>query len=88
MSNKQQKLKWPLHKIVEVEWADASAFSGWRDISVYVKHTAANCKSCGYLLQKTKTTITIALSQCDNDDLDQAICIPLAWIKKITVIRK
>lgn len=58
------------------------------DISVYEAHTTANCKTVGYLLKNTREEITVVLSQCDNEDLNQCITIPKAWVRKIKVLRR
>ena len=81
-------MAFPLNKIMEVHWQDANGLSGWKDISVYNEHQTANCKTVGYLLKRTSKTITLALSQCDNADINSAIIIPLAWTTKIRILRR
>lgn len=76
-----------LSKVVEVEWYDANGLSRWHDIKDYINHDVLLCKTAGYLLKRTNKAITIVLTQADNADLNQAMCIPIGWIKRYRVLR-
>ena len=79
--------KFPLPKLVEVEWLDACGSGGWKDISVYNSLTPMPCKTAGYLLKRNKAEITIALTQSQDKDINQCICIPTGWITKIRKLK-
>lgn len=79
--------KFPLSKMVEVEWHDACGSAGWKDIAEYNNLVPMKCRTVGYLLKQSKKEITIALTQAVNHDLNQSICIPAAWVTKIRKLR-
>ena len=81
------KPKFPLSKIVEVEWVDACGQAGWRDIAVYNDLIPAACKTAGYLLKRSKNEIILSLTQNDQHDLNQCICIPASWIVKVRKLK-
>lgn len=48
------------HKIVEVEWLDASHHSGWKDIIKAKKLKLLPCKTVGYLVGKSGEAVIVA----------------------------
>jgi hypothetical protein len=81
------KTKWPMNQILEVFWVDSCSRGRWDSLETYRKEQPALCRTCGYLVAKTKTYITIALSQGDmtamsNNVLD-SISIPRGCVTKI-----
>ena len=85
----EQKLKWPLTKVIEVSWWDANARSAWGSREEYMHHDIAPCLTVGYLLKQTKKSVTVVMTQgADFDDVNQAISIPMNWVEKIKVLRK
>lgn len=84
---KKKKNNFVLDSLVEVEWHDACGKSNWCDISEYEDHAPILCKTAGYLVSKTTDKITIALTQAENQDVNQAISIPAGWIRKIRTLK-
>lgn len=80
-------MKYTLNKLVEVEWRDACGRSSWQDISDYLDLAPIQCKTAGYVLNKTEHFITIASTQSITSDINGAISIPVPWVKKIRTLK-
>ena len=78
---------YPLKHIVEVFWVDSAGRSRWDTLEAYKKERPALCKTCGYLLESTKSHVSVALSQGDSTTLRStvldAIVIPRGCVTKI-----
>lgn len=79
--------KFPLNKIVEVEWFDACGYGKWDGLKEYEELEPMPCKTAGYLLKKTKDKITILSTQSADEGGNGGISIPIPWIKKIRVLK-
>lgn len=69
-------------KIVQVEWIDAVADSGWED---KVKAQIDKCITVGFLIDETDEAICIA-STVSIDHNNARMHIPKAWIKNRKVL--
>ena len=78
-------IKWPLRKIIEIEWLDSNGQSRWAALSEYKKHTVADCKTIGYLLTQNKKEVVLMFTQspCNDGDGNGAMAIPRGCITKI-----
>lgn len=78
--------------IVEVEWLDSMAFPGWRDGNDVVERT--DCvddmrhRTCGYLVKKTQQYVAVGLSIGWTGTVGDAIQIPRAAVRSMTVLRE
>ena len=72
-------------KLVEVTWVDSAAHNGWHyGCNIY---EVCLCSTAGYLLQRDKKQIVVALSQSlDNDGVGDCISIPAVAVKKVVQI--
>ena len=84
----ESKTNFKLGKIVEVHWVDACARGGWDDPEFYEDLSPVQVRTAGYQLKRNKECITIASTESIDNSINQAISIPIAWCKKIKVIRK
>ena len=81
-------MSFKLDTIVEVEWNDANSRSSWSGLDVYLAHDVAKCRTVGYLLKKSKKSITLVMSQSEEDcDCNAAMSIPMPWVTKFRVVR-
>jgi hypothetical protein len=62
--------------LVEVAWTDCCTYSGWRDADEAIEYKIMQCKSVGYLLDKSPVMISIAQSLADNGEVAEVTCIP------------
>ena len=67
-------------KLVYIEWVDATTSDGWEKFDIH-QHGIDYCKSVGWLLHEDKQQIVMASTVSDNQT-NQRIAIPKAWIKK------
>ena len=83
------KSKWPLHKVVEIEWIDSMTNGGWRSIESYKGDPAlALCRTAGYLVEKTKDHITIMQNQSlRSGHVSDSMSIPMVAVKSIRVLK-
>ena len=75
------------HKVVLVEWIDSAGCSGWQEDPIT---TPLICQSVGFLVRKSKESITLALSFCDDNcskPYGDMIVIPRGCIKKKKVLK-
>ena len=70
--------------IVLVEWEDAAFTGGWHPKSV----TTSQCTTVGYLIEKTKVQVVVALNGCEDGGFGEAMAIPRTCIRSIRRIRK
>ncbi len=82
-----KQLKFPLNKIVEVEWSDACGYSKWDGLEEYEELAPMPCKTVGYLLTQTKTKVTVMSTQSEDRGGNGGLSIPTPWITKIRVLK-
>lgn len=81
------KSKW-MKELLEVHWHDACTTSLWRSRKDYLELAEpVHCRTVGYLLKKTKRSLTLIMTQGNNDDINGSMTIPRDWIQKITTLR-
>ena len=79
------------YKLVEVEWEDSATTIGWQSIKRGLKYTSSLCRTAGYLLQKNKSGVKIALSLGMDDgqgSMSEMMIIPKSAIRKITLLKR
>jgi len=75
-------------KIVEVEWEDACANSGYLDKEHWdTSHRPVLCKTVGHLYKKNSGMVLLASEKFEDGDLRYTHTIPRKMIKKITVLK-
>ena len=72
---------------IEVYWSDACSSVGWETLEDCKLLKPMECKTVGYLVQKTNEALTIALTQSIDGGVNGAIAIPTKWIKKIRTLK-
>ena len=72
-------------QLVYLEWIDSSSTRGWWDAE---KDETALVYSVGWLVNKTKRTITISTSRSETNKFADQMNIPLAAIRKYRVIKE
>jgi hypothetical protein len=81
--------RWPLPQRVEVEFEDACASGSWRQMADHRKDDhPSRCRSIGYLLEKTRTYVTVAQSQArETQNVSDTMSIPRGAIVAIRKLR-
>ena len=72
-------------KLVYIEWLDASSSLGWHYLDK--EGTSLIC-STGWLINKTKKTVTISSSYNDSGKFLDQLHIPACVIKKYRVLKE
>lgn len=69
-------------KLVRIDWHDARSLeSGWKPIGKAKEMTLEQCVSVGFIVNETKTAITIVSSLTEKEGLcDGEVIIPKGWI--------
>ncbi len=77
-----RKQKSSLETVLYVEWLDHTSHgdSGWQSRADLDALDVALCKSVGFVLKETKTTITLVSSLAD-DVADGSVCIVKSCIR-------
>jgi hypothetical protein len=70
-------------KLVEVTWVDSYTQHGWKPTTDFLEDQGFDCKSVGYLIQKSAEWVQLIQTQGPNDKLADSITIPRACVKKI-----
>lgn len=74
--------------LVLIDWVDAHGFNGWNKIEeVRENNKLFPCKSVGWLIAKSKDSVTVA-SHIGGHNVDGDMSIPRRAITKMTVLRK
>ena len=70
-------------KVIYLEWQDAVGADGWSKMATIEKEELATIKTVGFLLNETKTAITVLLAEDTSNKMSGAwMVIPKAQIKK------
>ena len=72
---KRSRRQWPAKDLVEVEYLDSSTSGGWQQ-KKDINHEPAFCRTVGYLIKKTRRSLTLAQSIGDTNDVDAIWRIP------------
>lgn len=82
-------MKWPLTKLVEIEWVDSCTGGGWRSKSSYLEDANPTiCRSIGYLLQKDATRVVVMQTMSsDTGHMSDSMAIPLVAVRKMRVLK-
>jgi hypothetical protein len=77
-----RKSKSSLDTVLYVEWLDHTSHgdTGWQSREALNELDVAVCKSVGFVLKETKTTITLVSSLAD-DVADGSVCIVKSCIR-------
>jgi len=72
-------------KLVKIEWLDIKTWPGWNEELVQEgKHVTLEVTTVGYLVRKTKTTVTISDS---SPHIGNVTVFPRGCIRTITEIK-
>lgn len=71
--------KFPLNKVVLINWRDATADNKWKPKEEYTAAEPSEILTVGFLLKQTKKTITVIMNQATDGDLCSSIAIPKDW---------
>lgn len=74
-------------KIVEVTWVDITSYSEWRDLKTSGSLSPTLIKSVGYLINKDKKNVRIAMSWSEDMGIAVTKVIPMGTVRKFRVIR-
>lgn len=81
-------MKWPLPKLVEVEWVDSCTAGGWRSRASYLEEGPTICRTIGYLLHKDKQKIVVIQTQSSSTGhVSDSMAIPVVAVKKMRVLK-
>ena len=80
------KTKFSLTKIVLVSWRDATSQSKWNSKENYLAAEPSEILTVGFLLKQDKKTITVIMSQAEDDEMCASLSIPKDWCSKIKVL--
>ena len=72
-------------KLVYIEWIDASSSLGWGNPD---KDDTTTIRSTGWLVNKTKKTITLSTSQSEQGKFLDQINIPMSSMTKYRVLKE
>ena len=78
----------PIPQIVYLEWIDSASEQGWRGSDEIEKlgDEYCHCRSIGFLVKETKTTIILALSAGAHED--SAPFADLMHIPKVAITKR
>jgi len=74
------------HDAYLVTWRDSSSLRGWHH-ATDPEHTAAVITSIGWLIRRTKDAITLTTSFSENNNVVDAITIPIEAVVKMKRLR-
>ena len=69
-------------KLVHVEWEDSAFTPGWRSHDHNLPGTSP-CESVGFLLEKSKSRVILAMQVNGDGGYGEAMAIPRSVVKKI-----
>ena len=79
---------WRKLPLVEVEWVDSCADSGWRSVKKErTDNPNLRCSTVGYLFEEHRTYVKIAQSLSAHESVADLVAIPRSAIRKMTVLR-
>lgn len=77
-------------KRVTVSWVDSASTPGWRNIED-VHRRPMRCETTGYLVERNKTGLVLALSRCLEDNtvpFCDHVVIPASCVVRVKVLRE
>jgi len=85
--NSKPKALKPSHPIVLVEWVDAESIDAWTSLDD-VDHDIAPCLSVGFMVSKTKASVTLVLNHDQkNDNASCIMKIPTGMIVRMKILK-
>lgn len=81
--------RWPLGKLVEVEWIDSCHNQGWGSIENHKRESGpATCRTVGYLVESTSKRVVLAQSQSSySGHAGDIMTIPRSCVRKTKIHR-
>ena len=80
------KPTFPLNKIVLISWRDATSQNKWNSKENYLAAKPSEILTVGFLLKQDKKTITVIMSQAEDEEMCASLSIPKDWCNKIKVL--
>ena len=80
--------KFPLGKIVEIEWMDHCGKGGWSKPDHYLKEPLDLCRSVGYLLSESGGRIVLMQSMAKSGNINDCIIIDKRTVSHRRVLGK
>ena len=82
-------MKWPLTKLVEIEWIDSCTGGGWRSQDSYLDDAhPAICRSIGYLLHKdAERVVVLQTMSSSSGHVSDSMTIPRVAVKCMRVLK-
>ena len=80
-ARKRQTAKRP-GPLVEIDWVDSCATSGWQGDSA-PDGSAAECKTVGYLIHRSKAVVTVAQNADNQGGTGAWMTIPCHCVRRI-----
>jgi len=68
------------YKVIYFEWVDATAEAGWMDLGA--DKSMVSIKTVGWLVEETKTYISVSTSVSNHGHMNGYLTVPKAWITK------
>lgn len=68
--------------LVEVSWVDSASTNGWRG-KQEPDDVPCKCRTVGYLLKRTKRTLTVAQNLSEFGSTGEWMQIPAAVVKRV-----
>lgn len=81
------KIKWPLTKLIEVEWDDAAVKGKWCGMATYEECEPCRCRTVGYLLKADQRRVVIIQNQSRDGDVSDSMTIPRGCVRKMRKLK-
>lgn len=70
--------------IVEIEWVDSCSVGGWHRPEHFTEASIANCRTVGYILERTSRHIVVVQNYGDDTrNVGEGMAIPAKAIKRV-----
>ena len=82
-------MKWPLSKLVEIEWVDSCTEGGWSSQENYLNRAQPTiCRSIGYLLMKNKEKVAVVQTMSSSTGhVADSMTIPMVAVRKMRILK-
>ena len=75
----------PKYPAVRVDWVDSAFTQGWQ--RSWAKVRTSECSTIGYLIEKTKEQVVVAMGINEDGGYGEALAIPRANVRKVRKLR-